>query len=276
MLLDLIRACTGVVRAAELTGRTSSLTYLRLTVRAARSPARRSGRFHFPFGELRYVDALSMKLQYLEIFALKGYEVAGLPDTARILDCGGNIGLSTIWFKQRYPRSHVIVFEADPRIGSVLTRNIMNLGLTDVTVINAAVGAMNGTANFVADGSDSGRVSDEPGIPVPAVRLADYIDGPINLLKIDIEGAEYGVLADIAATGHIDFVQTIVGELHGRSTDVDKIGRFCRTLADAGFLVTFPWATSHEGLPGSPDSTPFPAVTTGKFLLRFYAWRPPS
>ena len=45
---------------------------------------------------------------YREIFLDHGNEVAGLGDAPVILDCGGNIGMSVIWFKQRYPRARII------------------------------------------------------------------------------------------------------------------------------------------------------------------------
>lgn len=52
-----------------------------------------------------------------------------------ILDCGGNIGMSVIWFKQRYPRARITVFEADPQTADLLEENVRTLGLASVTVV---------------------------------------------------------------------------------------------------------------------------------------------
>jgi hypothetical protein len=49
-----------------------------------------------------------------ELFLSQVYAVHKLPDRPYIIDCGGNIGLSVIWFKQRYPQARITVFEADP------------------------------------------------------------------------------------------------------------------------------------------------------------------
>lgn len=94
----------------------------------AASPA-----FRFPFGPVRYTATGAMLSLYREIFLGRGYEVAGLGDAPVILDCGGNIGLSVIWFKQRYPRARITVFEADPQTADLLDENVRVLGLTSVT-----------------------------------------------------------------------------------------------------------------------------------------------
>ena len=81
---------------------------MRLFWLGERNPRRVPGAFRFPFGPVRYMDAGVMLSLYREIFLDRGYEVAGLGDAPVILDCGGNIGMSVIWFKQRYPRARII------------------------------------------------------------------------------------------------------------------------------------------------------------------------
>ena len=80
-------------------------TFARLSWNVRRQPRYTDGHFQFPFGDLRYVDALVLKYQYREIFIQRGYDFACSHDSPLILDCGGNIGLSVVWFKQRYPQS---------------------------------------------------------------------------------------------------------------------------------------------------------------------------
>ena len=99
-------------------------TFARLSWNVRRQPRYTDGHFQFPFGDLRYVDALVLKYQYREIFIGRGYDFACSHDSPLILDCGGNIGLSVVWFKQRYPKSRVMVFEADPSIAEVLKSNM--------------------------------------------------------------------------------------------------------------------------------------------------------
>src|SRR5436190_2156369 len=109
---------------ALVTCQTRSLVYARLQWRAKRVPPRVPGTFRFPFGRIRYMDARSLAHQFAEIFVDRGYEITGLGTTPRIIDCGGNIGLSTIWFRLHYPGAVITVFEADPNIAEMLTWNL--------------------------------------------------------------------------------------------------------------------------------------------------------
>ena len=68
------------------------------------------------------------------------YEVAHFPHAQRlmatyaailkagrrpvILDCGGNIGLSAIWFAVKFPEARVLVVEPEPRNFELLVRNV--------------------------------------------------------------------------------------------------------------------------------------------------------
>lgn len=45
--------------------------------------------------------------------------------------------------------------------------------------------------------SSSFRGGEEHAVELPTVRLSDFIDEPVNLLKLDIEGAEGFVLQDL-------------------------------------------------------------------------------
>ena len=72
--------------------------------------------------------------------------------------------------------------------------------------MHAALWTTNGRVTFRAEGSDSGMIGTLPGavdgtaVDVPSLRLRDIIaadaNGRIDLLKLDIEGAEDAVLAD--------------------------------------------------------------------------------
>jgi FkbM family methyltransferase len=145
------------------------------------------------------------------IYNYEAHEVAPF-----ILDCGGNIGLSTIWFKLRFPQAHVTVFEADPLIAEVLETNLKRLNLGDVEVVRAAAWVENGSVSFCSDGADQGRVTkDSNSQRVVAIRLADRIQQPVDLLKMDIEGSEYEVIGDLAESGKLAQIRRLICEVHG-------------------------------------------------------------
>jgi hypothetical protein len=65
-----------------------------------------------------------------------------------------------------------------------------------VTVAAVAAGVANET-RFLVDAGSSSAITENPGgYAVQVVDLFQALDGPIDILKIDIEGGEYGLLAD--------------------------------------------------------------------------------
>jgi FkbM family methyltransferase len=165
---------------------TKTLVDLRAPLLVGRAqPSPRPGAFRFPFGPVRCMGAGVMLSLYREIFLDCGLEVVGLGDAPVILDCGGNIGMGVIWFKQRYPRARITVFEADPQTADLLEENARALGLTSVTVVRAAVSDAAGKVSFVPEGSLGGHVGDGPEVLVDTVRLSDLITEPVDYLKVE-------------------------------------------------------------------------------------------
>jgi len=211
---------------------------------------------------------------YTEVFLERIYEVETLPDAPRIIDCGGNIGMSVIWFKQRYPQAHITVFEADPTLADILAENIQHLGLTSVEVVKAAVSGASGPMRFARQRAMTGHISAEGDLTIDCVRLSKRLDEPVDLLKVDIEGSEFSLLSDLCASGAIKLVKHLICEIHGSTQLQEQFGDLWTELCRAGFRVTISGAFTHPALPGEADPTPFASVGSGKFLLWLYAWQP--
>ena len=58
--------------------------------------------------------------------------------TPRILDCGANVGLASLYFKRLYPQARITAYEADPDIYQCLRNNLRRNGASDVETIQAA------------------------------------------------------------------------------------------------------------------------------------------
>ena len=246
--------------------------------RLARSLPRRSpGEFAFPFGRVAYVDAASLRSQYAELFVQQQYDFECGHEAPFIIDCGGNIGMSVIRFKQRYPKSTIVTFEADPAIAAVLAKNVSNFGLTDVTVVNAAAWIASGSVSFAIDGADSGRlVGSGDGELISAVRLADYVDRPVDLLKMDIEGAEFDVLADLSESGALGKVERLIVEVHCGKAGWHRVAELIDALQRNAFVLCIQYACCAPHLHLERIPSPFSAVPDGKCLLHLYAWRDPE
>lgn len=135
---------------------------------------------------------------YIEIFETEIYRFKPNPNSNIILDCGANMGLSVLYFSENYPDHHIIAFEPDPEIFSILEENVKTFGLKNVTLHQKAVWTKNETLKFYTDGGMGGRIGNEYAHQEPksieAVPLLDYLTDEVDFLKIDIEGAEDTVL----------------------------------------------------------------------------------
>lgn len=128
------------------------------------------------------------------------------PPHAVILDVGAHIGIMSMALARMLPTARVHAFEPSPASVHWLHHNLVRNDLERVRVTHAAVGAAPGTL-FVTDNDDYSmgtRVGDAGDVAVPAVTLDDWVrqhlEGSVDLLKIDVEGAEPAVLAGAAQT----------------------------------------------------------------------------
>lgn len=181
-------------------------------------------------------DSASFISTFRQIFEEEIYRFIPRNERPYILDCGANIGLSVIYFKRLYPQSTIVAFEPDEAIFDILSKNTRRFGYDDVELINRAVWNCATELNFTSDGADGGRLSvvnDKPDHTVRSVRLRDYLDRQIDLLKLDIEGAETAVLSDCAE--RLTNVDALFVEYHSFDTQPQTLHTVLEILAQAGF-----------------------------------------
>jgi hypothetical protein len=82
-----------------------------------------------------------------EIFEEEQYENPPLRAPKLIIDAGSYIGTSVSYFATRYPGARVVALEASPRTFRRLENHVERL--PNVEVLNVALGAADGTAQFV-------------------------------------------------------------------------------------------------------------------------------
>lgn len=253
------------------------LYHVKLLIKKIGTPRYQPGSFHLPFGDIIYVDIESFESQYYEIFCEKCYSFNSDNQCPRIIDCGGNIGLAALWFKKEYPEASITVYEANSKLSKIIDQNIVKFGFKDIHVINAAVWNKDGYVNFKESRNDAGVISkNKQDATVKSINLSDQIAQPIDLLKMDIEGAEYDVLLDLCETGKISFIKRIICEFHGTANSSYRLGEILSALNSVGFHITTNHAKTQKELYGYLEPTPFPAVSDGKFLLHLYAWKDTS
>jgi FkbM family methyltransferase len=189
---------------------------------------------------LEYVDAASLLSAYKAIFEDEIYAFESDTDSPRIVDGGANIGLATLYWKQEFPDARIIAFEPDPEIFETLKRNIEHHACDDVTLVEKGLWSEEGRLEFQPDGADGGQMAsvaesevDEESVPV--TRLVPYLDERIDMLKLDIEGAEVEVLCD--AAGHLGSVQNLFVEWHSYVGKKQRVDEILGVLRQAGFRI---------------------------------------
>jgi FkbM family methyltransferase len=228
--------------------------------------------------DIRYSDLLSFCPQWQDIFVKRVLAFESASPAPRILDCGANVGLASLFFRRLYPSARITAFEADPTLFQMLDANLKANGAADVETRHAALWTSTGSLTFHCEGSDSGMIGSLPGAvagrstTVPSLRLRDVLaEGPVDLLKLDIEGAEDAVLADCEPV--LDRVKALVLDLHEFDPAARQAPRVLEGVARAGFTYAidgFVPLTWRDPLSGA--TTPFPGKAM-QWAMTVRAWR---
>jgi FkbM family methyltransferase len=152
-----------------------------------------------------------------EVLVADAYELPELMDPSAIIDLGANVGASVAFFRLRYPNASIFACEPSPAVFGRLQKNVG--AMKNVSLRRTAVTDHTGSLPF--------RVSDEslmssldtsvPGRVVTVETrtlddlMADFSLDELDLLKIDIEGAEFEVLRSFSG---LDRTHAVVGEVH--------------------------------------------------------------
>jgi len=201
--------------------------FLKLVFNYGDKPRYRMERISFSGYFLDVPDCLSFIWQFKEIFADENYKFISDNPAPVIYDCGSNIGMSCLYFKKIYPAAKITAFEADPKIAQILMLNLEQNNLIDVTVIPKAVWINNEGVDISSEGADASSIYlDKNKIKIESVRLKDLLkkEEKIDLLKMDIEGAETDVLRDCKE--ELNHIKNIFVEFHSfinNSQSLDEI-----------------------------------------------------
>jgi FkbM family methyltransferase len=187
---------------------------------------------------IEYVDSASLLSAYREIFKKEIYDFK-CDGNPRIIDCGANIGLAIIYWKRKFPDAEIIGFEPDPEIFRVLKKNIRKQDYSDVSLYKKGVYIRDDTLKFYQEGADGGHLvnNDESDgnnfIAVPVTDLKKYLNKPVDMLKIDIEGSEVDVIPDCEE--NLRNVKNLFVEFHSFVDQEQRLSEILRSLKKAGF-----------------------------------------
>ena len=158
-----------------------------------------------------------------QIFLEQEFAPVRALDISSIIDLGGNAGMASVWFLNNFTRARVITVEANPDNFSSLEANLRPYG--DRATIVKGGAWWRQTSLALVRRRDEGDCSvreaqpgDDPAIlmdgwDVPALMARAGFDR-VDLLKIDIEGAEVDLLLKDAERW-LPRIRNLSIELHG-------------------------------------------------------------
>lgn len=166
-----------------------------------------------------------------------GIELDGLRGV--VVDAGAHVGIFSLLASAHVET--VLAFEAHPENFALLSENVARNGSHNVEPRNCALWLERGEVEFVeGEETSSGSIVGGQGrtFAVEAETLDSIVaaSGPVDLLKLDIEGAEFDVL-DHASDATLRQISAVVAELHleGRA---QRLAPTLDRLRRSGFTVT--------------------------------------
>jgi FkbM family methyltransferase len=191
---------------------------------------------------ISYFRAAQLRWLFRELFLEEHYLFHTSSPQPVIIDCGSNIGISILYFKTLYPAARIVAFEPDPAAFAKLSDNVTRNSLTDITLYPYALSATEGEPDFYRSDDRSLRMSLDrrrnggERITVAARRLSSFVTEDVDLLKVDVEGAEFMLVQDLVESGKLWNIKQIHLEYHHHiDGDVDALSPLLKLLEDANF-----------------------------------------
>jgi FkbM family methyltransferase len=175
-----------------------------------------------------------------DIFIKQVYQFEAANESPFILDGGSNIGLSIVYFKIVYPTSCIYGFEPDPTTFALLKKNVDVNSLSNVQLWNVALWSEAGKSFLTGTPRSSSLQRSllsleeiENAVEVETRKLSDWIDRPVDLLKLDVEGAEVAIIKDLITERRLHWIKLLVVEFHPQLT-MTGTSEFASLLTEAG------------------------------------------
>jgi FkbM family methyltransferase len=216
--------------------RKNGRVFLKLVIYYGNKPRYKSEKVEFLSYKITVPDCLSFIWQFKEIFADESYKFNSDKLKPLIYDCGANIGISCFYFKSIYPQAKIKAFEADPKIAEILSANLKENNILDIEVLPAAVWINDNGIELGVEGADASSIySKKNRVQINSIRLKEMIEGEqaIEMLKIDIEGAETEVLKD--CKNSLESVKNIFIEYHSFTNQQQTLDEILQILKSNGF-----------------------------------------
>jgi len=191
-------------------------------------------------------NAKSLLFLFEEIFVNSSYGIKIKNDKPIIFDCGANVGMSVLFFKQLFPNSIIYAFEPNPISFKFLENNISNNNLSDVFIYNLALHSEIGEIKMFYEESIYGSlltstISQRGGdqfFYAKCDKLSNYMkDLSIDLVKIDVEGGEKFIIQDLQEENVLKNSKNYFVEYHSGLDNDNQLSSFISVFENEGFCL---------------------------------------
>lgn len=178
-----------------------------------------------------------------EIFVEHRYYLDLDVEAPTILDLGANIGMSVLYFKKMFPQARITALEPVEENFVLLEKNVTENQLSQVELLPRAVAPKSGQIELQVPTS-LGWMSGAGIIPrgwrgvqatrgrrVEAIAMTELLQKGVDLVKMDIEGMEYEVVASVEWSR----VGAVIVEVHPR--EGKRIEMIEKKLSQAGLQL---------------------------------------
>jgi len=154
-----------------------------------------------------------------QVFSRQGYNIKGMPSNCdTIIDCGANIGLFSLYVKQKYPSAKIIVIEPESENFDLLVENTKFYD--DIVCLHKGIWYKECFLKIVDELAEKWGFQveeSEQETNVQAISITDIIKKynieKIDILKIDIEGSEKHIF-EKGSNAWLPYVKVLIIELH--------------------------------------------------------------
>ncbi len=189
-------------------------------------------------GSFRFVTLADVRTFWVVFFS----DTYHVRDTDRVIvDAGANIGTFTLYALLNAPKSKVIAIEPAPDSCARLRKVVGDHGFASrCTIHQAALGNQDGATTMDLGQESQFRSTGRGTVSVSVVTLDSVVrDSGVDLLKMDIEGSEYGVLASPPRC--LEHLQRLAMEYHPNGSlqevipTLERAGLKCISRRDDGY-----------------------------------------
>jgi len=196
-----------------------------------------------------YPNEREFRMLYEEIFKKHVYyhELDGVI-APKILDIGAHVGLASLYFKQLFPTARITAFEPEPTLFECLVKNVEQNKIQDTQLIDKAVWSSDMEIQLHVDDEEENnwlstssllsgawtRKQKTAPITVQAISLKPYLGETVDIMKMDVEGAETEIIKDIRE--YLPNIRHMFIEFHANRTHRPE--QLVTLLLNANFELT--------------------------------------